>query len=97
MTSSDKKSKYEALFLALKLVRVTEYYNRPSSREGYKIQAIERDYERLAGLSDVLGPKIEEQHELLDALSPIYDQLSMSRSWWILEILPFKQAQAPEG
>lgn len=62
----------------------------PLSAEGYKIQAIERDYERFAGLSDVLGPKTEEQHELLDALSPIYDQLSLSRSWWILEILPFK-------
>jgi hypothetical protein len=33
----------------------------------------------------------EKQHELLNALSPIYDQLSMSRSWWILEILPFKR------
>jgi hypothetical protein len=31
----------------------------PLSAEGYKIQAIERDYERFAGLSDVLGPKTE--------------------------------------
>lgn len=30
----------------------------------------------------------EEEEELRDALSPKYDQLSISWSWWILEILP---------
>lgn len=33
----------------------------------------------------------EEEHELRDAMSPIYDQLSIARSWWILELLPMKQ------
>ncbi|KAJ4490904.1 hypothetical protein J3R30DRAFT_3694791 [Lentinula aciculospora] len=33
----------------------------------------------------------EEQLELLDALSPIYDQLSIKWFWWILEFFPIKQ------
>lgn len=32
----------------------------------------------------------EEEHELNDALSPIYDQLSLVMPWWILELLPLK-------
>ncbi|KAG6887987.1 hypothetical protein C0995_011182 [Termitomyces sp. Mi166 len=30
----------------------------------------------------------EELEDLKDALSPIYDQLQLKRSWWILELLP---------
>ena len=30
----------------------------------------------------------EEEMELKDALSPIYDQLSLAWGWWILEIVP---------
>jgi hypothetical protein len=33
----------------------------------------------------------EEQHDLDDALQPIYDRLSLNRVWWILEILPIRQ------
>jgi len=33
----------------------------------------------------------EEEHELHDALSPIYDQLSLVKKWWSLEVLPVKQ------
>lgn len=44
------------------------------------------DVENLAQLT-----KLEEEHELLDALSPIYDQLSIKRGWWVLELLPVKQ------
>lgn len=33
----------------------------------------------------------EEEHELLDALQPVYDQLSLHRFWWILELWPIKQ------
>ncbi|KAJ3535236.1 hypothetical protein NMY22_g6574 [Coprinellus aureogranulatus] len=32
----------------------------------------------------------EEEHELLDALSPKYDQLAMKKSWWVGEILPMR-------
>jgi hypothetical protein len=35
--------------------------------------------------------KTEEEHELQDALSPTYDQLSLSWFWYILELLPIKQ------
>ena len=30
----------------------------------------------------------EEEEDLKDALSPIYDQLELKRSWWILEVIP---------
>lgn len=30
----------------------------------------------------------EEMEDMLDSLTPIYDQLRMSRGWWILEIIP---------
>lgn len=32
----------------------------------------------------------EEELELRDALSPIYDQLSLAPGWWILELLPLR-------
>ena len=32
----------------------------------------------------------EEDEELADSISPIYDQLKLSRAWWILEILPMR-------
>ncbi|KAF7289945.1 hypothetical protein MIND_01369700 [Mycena indigotica] len=34
-------------------------------------------------------PGMEEEEDLKDALSPIYDQLKLSPGWWILEVLPF--------
>lgn len=33
--------------------------------------------------------ELEEVQELLDAISPAYDQLKISPAWWILEILPY--------
>ena len=33
----------------------------------------------------------EEEEDLADILSPINDELSLSKSWWLLEILPLKQ------
>lgn len=35
--------------------------------------------------------KSEEEHDLADALSPVYDQLTCKWFWWILEIFPIKQ------
>lgn len=45
------------------------------------------------GTPEVSGALIqtEEELELKDALSPIYDQLSLAWFWWILEIFPIKQ------
>ncbi|KAG5340142.1 hypothetical protein E4T56_gene19446 [Termitomyces sp. T112] len=33
----------------------------------------------------------EEEHELHDAMSPIYDQLSLAPFWWLLELFPIEQ------
>jgi hypothetical protein len=35
--------------------------------------------------------KTEEEHELHDAMAPIYDQLSLAWSWWVLELFPMRQ------
>ena len=32
----------------------------------------------------------EEEEELADAISPIYDELKLSWGWWILEIIPMR-------
>jgi hypothetical protein len=32
----------------------------------------------------------EEDEELADAISPVYDQLKLSWAWWILEIVPLR-------
>lgn len=34
--------------------------------------------------------KTEEELDLEDAMSPIYDQLSLAKWWWILEFLPLR-------
>ncbi|KJA17577.1 hypothetical protein HYPSUDRAFT_206046 [Hypholoma sublateritium FD-334 SS-4] len=43
------------------------------------------------GASISTQPLSEEDHELRDALSPIYDQLTLARFWWVLEFIPFRQ------
>jgi hypothetical protein len=35
--------------------------------------------------------KTEEEHELLDAMAPVYDQLDLAWFWWLLEMYPMKQ------
>jgi len=36
-------------------------------------------------------PFISEEHEdLLDSLTPIYDQLRLAKGWWVLEVVPYK-------
>lgn len=45
-----------------------------------------------AGAGNAVQPvKSEEEHELLDAMSPVYDQLRLAAMWWILELMPVKQ------
>jgi hypothetical protein len=47
---------------------------------------------RLPILASPSAPfKTEEEAELLDALAPIYDQLSLAPFWWILELFPIRQ------
>lgn len=40
-----------------------------------------------AGTDVVLS---EEEEDILDALSPVYDQLSLAPGWWVLELLPMR-------
>ncbi|THH20515.1 hypothetical protein EW146_g858 [Bondarzewia mesenterica] len=42
------------------------------------------------GLQSTVGALTEEEEDLNDALSPIYDQLKLSKAWWILEFLPLR-------
>ncbi|KJA17889.1 hypothetical protein HYPSUDRAFT_205861 [Hypholoma sublateritium FD-334 SS-4] len=69
----------------------------PLSAAGKRIKSVHdpapENYEDYAGLSAFSSEqlKIEEYHELQDALSPIYDQLDLAWFWWILEYIPFRQ------
>ncbi|KAF9477867.1 hypothetical protein BDN70DRAFT_913930 [Pholiota conissans] len=67
----------------------------PRSAEGAKIQSLNdpkpENFEEYAGLTALDAPKTEEDHELSDALAPIYDQLDLAWFWWILEYIPFHQ------
>jgi len=38
----------------------------------------------------------EEEEDMLDALTPIYDQLKLVKGWWFLELLPNKQRYQKE-
>lgn len=38
----------------------------------------------------------EEEEDLADILSPINDELSLSKTWWFLELLPMKQKHQKE-
>ncbi|KAI0778878.1 hypothetical protein BD413DRAFT_120574 [Trametes elegans] len=53
----------------------------------------------LEGVAPPVPYTTEEEHEVRDALSPIYDQLSLAPHWWLLEFLPMKkrvQGPAPD-
>ncbi|KAI0319544.1 hypothetical protein OF83DRAFT_772062 [Amylostereum chailletii] len=43
-----------------------------------------------ADAEDAPGKLSEEEEDLRDALSPIYDELQISKGWWILEVLPLR-------
>jgi hypothetical protein len=38
----------------------------------------------------------EEEEDLLDVLTPIYDQLKLVKGWWVLELMPNKQRYQKE-
>ena len=42
------------------------------------------------GGGEAAAAGMEEEEELRDTLSPVYDQLSIAPFWWILEVLPLK-------
>ncbi|KAK7020349.1 DUF2235 domain-containing protein [Favolaschia claudopus] len=49
------------------------------------------DHQELGNGASFVAPMSEEELDLHDSLSPIYDQLSLAWFWWILEILPIRQ------
>jgi hypothetical protein len=50
-----------------------------------------------AGTVTVIEPFInEEEEDMLDALTPIYDQLKLAKGWWFLELMPNKQRYQKE-
>lgn len=49
--------------------------------------------DRSSGVVTVVNKELmltEEEEDLADILSPINDELSLSKSWWFLEIMPLK-------
>ncbi|KAG6917743.1 hypothetical protein DXG01_001281 [Tephrocybe rancida] len=66
----------------------------PLPSDGAHIQSIPKVVPKPPQPSEVAtqtATKTEEEHELLDAMSPIYDQLDLKWAWWVLELLPMKQ------
>jgi hypothetical protein len=59
----------------------------PLPVDGRTIRRKVDDREASPGTTDIIS---EEHEELEDLLSPIYDQLTIKKYWWLLEILPFK-------
>ena len=47
----------------------------------------------MAGGAEGDGDMDEEEEERLDAMCPLYDQLSLKSWWWILEIFPIEQCR----
>ncbi|KAF5358612.1 hypothetical protein D9758_007675 [Tetrapyrgos nigripes] len=50
----------------------------------------EESITRVTSETVIPDPKNEEELDLEDAMAPIYDQLSLSKIWWILELLPLR-------
>lgn len=54
-------------------------------------------YKRTIKLENPVVFKSEEEEDLFDALTPIYDQLRMKKGWWLLEFLPYRHVyQKPD-
>jgi hypothetical protein len=66
---------------------VTTLTAAPSSTADDTITAYPNGAETSEPIPDVLT---EEEEELHDSLSPIYDQLSLKWMWWPLELIPMK-------
>ena len=52
-----------------------------------------------SGLVTIVNKRMvltEEEEDLADILSPVNDELSLSKTWWFLELLPMKQKHQKE-
>jgi hypothetical protein len=61
------------------------------SQTGAQKEQALQNYATSEGTTATVPRKTEEEMELHDALSPVYDQLSLAWFWWLLEFLPIKQ------
>ncbi|KAJ7133386.1 hypothetical protein C8R44DRAFT_870789 [Mycena epipterygia] len=61
------------------------------SQESTQKEQTPPDFSSGEPVSAPVARKTEEELDLLDALSPIYDQLSLAWFWWLLEFIPIKQ------
>jgi len=71
-----------------------EYQPKPTLRQNLMNIIRPRPEKRHESTSSVSTtpsePLTEEEEELKDSLSPLYDQLKLRRAWWILELLPME-------
>ena len=65
----------------------THNYLRKRKQKGPK--TTEADMQTLIR-KETQGTRSEEEEDLLDVLSPKYDQLRIKKGWWVLELLPMK-------
>ncbi len=74
--------------------RLPEYQPKPTLRQNLMNIIRPRPEKRHESTSSVSTthsePLTEEEEELKDSLSPLYDQLKLRRAWWILELLPME-------
>ncbi|KAK0487950.1 hypothetical protein IW261DRAFT_1548713 [Armillaria novae-zelandiae] len=75
--------------------RKTPLWKRIIPKLRYQPQLVSDEGETVAQEASIEGPPIgtEEEEELRDALSPMYDQLKLSKLWWILELVPLEFRQ----
>ncbi|KAI0368948.1 hypothetical protein BV20DRAFT_434793 [Pilatotrama ljubarskyi] len=60
---------------------------------------LQPDAQYMSTVAPPLPQATEEEHEIRDALSPVYDQLDLAWYWWFLEFMPMKKrvlGPAPE-
>ncbi|KAI0319543.1 hypothetical protein OF83DRAFT_1170095, partial [Amylostereum chailletii] len=53
-------------------------------------ETLKDELEEDRALTPIVMEMTEEEEDLRDALSPIYDQLELSKGWWSLEVIPLK-------
>ncbi|KAJ7062233.1 hypothetical protein C8F01DRAFT_1368863 [Mycena amicta] len=70
----------------------------PPSVKPANTMATDDDNSSAANLNDsdpgpvlVASEQTEEEHDLVDALAPMYDQLGLAKFWWVLELWPLRQ------
>jgi hypothetical protein len=72
-----------------------EMATRPPMYRSWKTLPVKRSDPLETGPAAMSGS--EEDEELNDALSPVYDQMSIKKRWWFVEILPLPLSRQWHG